>query len=127
VVKDQFLLKWLRITAVIDGQDIYQLDKKRSNLLEVHHNNPKLVISDGYHITKPLELVYHHLHTYYFKVECGINDYQLFYGVFIMAILFPIGYFTQLLAIQIASALPVLYFLYLYYINRKNFIVLRPS
>lgn len=124
-MRDQALLKWLRLRAIVNGNQVFYLEKGKQNLITVAENNPSIVITDGYHHTRPAEIVYHHLNTYYFRVECGINDHQLFYSVFLILILFTIGLATGLVIIQFLSILPILYFLYLYYINRKEFIVMR--
>ena len=73
--KNQVLMSFLRVRAIVNGKDIYPLNRAETPVwIEVNENNPRVVISDGYHFTKPVELVYHHLHTYYFKVVCVIGD-----------------------------------------------------
>lgn len=95
-------------------------------MIRVTQNNPKVVITDGYHVTKPMELVYHHLHTYYFKVICVIDNMQLLAGFFLMAVLFLVGLYSGIFIIKLASMLPILYFLFFYYINRKDFLQITP-
>lgn len=95
-------------------------------MITVNENNPKVVVTDGFHFTKPVELVYHHLNTYYFKVICAIGDLQLLAGSLLLAVLYLAGFTTGYLIIKLASILPVLYFLFLYYINRKEFIQITP-
>ena len=95
-------------------------------MITVMQNNPKLVITDGYHITKPVELVYHHLDTYYFKVICIIDNIQLLAGSFLLIVLYMIGFYTDVFVIKLASFLPVLYFLFYYYINRRDFLQITP-
>jgi hypothetical protein len=124
--KNQVLLSFLRIKAVINGKEIYSLINNKPVVVKVMENNPKVVITDGYHVTKPVELVYHHLHTYYFKVVCVIDNTQLLAGFFLMLSLFLIGFFSGLFIIKMASILPVLYFLFYYYINRKDFLQITP-
>jgi len=93
--------------------------------ISVDKNHPKLVVTDGYHFTKPLELVYHHLHTYYFKIVCVIDDTQLLAGGGLLVFFFFIGLVTNILALKLISLFPILYFLFVYYINRKEFIQLQ--
>lgn len=90
-------------------------------------NNPKIVATDGYHITQPLELVFHHIHKYHFKIVCVIGDSQLAAGLVLMAVLFLVGLLTGFIVIKLLSILPIIYFLFLYYINRKDFIQIRAS
>jgi cobalamin biosynthesis protein CobD/CbiB len=120
------LLSFLNIRAVINGKEIYSLPANKPVMITVMQNNPKVVITDGYHVTKPVELVYHHLHTYYFKVICVIDNTQLLAGSFLLILLYLIGFFTGIFVITMASIFPILYFLFFYYINRKDFLQITP-
>jgi len=110
------------VRIVVNGNNIYPLSYKERVVITVKDNNPKIVVTDGYHITKPLELVYHHLHTYYFKVVCAISDVQLAAGFSFMIIVGLLSMLLGWVALKILAFFPVLYFLYLYYINRKDFL-----
>ena len=91
-------------------------------------NNPsKIVVTDGYHITKPLEVTYSHVKTYYFKVVCGIQDDQLLFGAVICVLVYAMGATSGTVFLQLLSLSPIVYFLFLYYINRKEFIQIRPA
>ena len=96
-------------------------------IIPVQQNNPKIVVTDGYHISKPLELVYHHIHTYYFKVVCAISDFQLGAGLMLMAVCGAVGLGTGFIFFKALSFLPIVYFLFLYYINKNDFIQTRPT
>lgn len=124
--KNQVLLNFLRVKAVVNGTEIYALTINKPEVITVMENNPKVVITDGYHITKPLELVYHHLNTYYFKVICVIDNIQLFAGCLLLVVLYLIGLYTGIFLIKLSSILPVLYFLFFYYVNRKEFLQITP-
>lgn len=95
-------------------------------MISVKENHPKIVITDGFHHTKPLELVYHHLHTYYFKVVCAIGDVQLAAGFLMLGLLLLIGSYSGMVALKLVSFFPILYILFLYYINRKEFLQITP-
>jgi hypothetical protein len=111
---------------VVNGKEIYPLPDSRPVTITVQENNPKLVITDGYHFTKPVELVYHHLNTYYFKVICVIGDMQLIAGVLLLSVLYLLGFATGFFVLKLISFLPIIYFLFFYYINRKDFIQITP-
>lgn len=89
-------------------------------------NNPRIVITDGYHITKPLKLVFKDIPTYGFLVVCAITDRQLFWGFLALAILYLSGLYTGLLILKFFSFLPLVYLLLFYYLNRQEFIRLVP-
>lgn len=106
----------------MNGSEIYPVKHGEKVLITVDKNHPKVVVTDGYHFTKPLELVYHHLHVYYFKIVCIIDDVQLIAGTCLLSLLYLIGFVTGIFIIKLLSLFPILYFLFWYYINRKEFI-----
>jgi len=105
------LLSFLRIRAVVNGKDIYPLPDSSPVIITVLQNNPKVVITDGYHFTKPVELVYHHLNTYYFKVICVIDDFQLLAGSLLLITLYLMGSYTGILGLKLSAFFPIIYFL----------------
>ena len=121
------LLRFFKIRVIVNGMHIYPLEKNKPVVIPLTANHPKIVVTDGFHYTKPLELVFHHIHTYYFKVVCAIDDYQLAAGIFLLIVLFLIGLLSGILLVQIFSFSPIFYFLFLFYINRKDFLQIRPT
>ncbi|HEX4875540.1 MAG TPA: hypothetical protein VFV31_02640 [Chitinophagaceae bacterium] len=95
-------------------------------VIPVAANNPRLVITDGYHISKPLKLVYKDINTYGFRVSCAISDRQLLGGFIGLALLYLAGFFTSLLVLKVLSFFPLVYLLLFYYLNRKDFFRLIP-
>jgi hypothetical protein len=124
--QNQILLSFLRLRAVVNGKEIYPLPNSNPVVLTVMENNPKVVITDGYHFTAPVELVYHHLNTYYFKVVCVIGDLQLLSGSFLLIVLYLLGFYSDIFVLKLFSFFPIIYFLFFYYINRKDFIQITP-
>jgi hypothetical protein len=116
------LLSFLNIRIIINGKEIYPVKQGQKVIITVEENNPKVVVTDGYHFTKPLELVYHHLHTYYFKIVCAIGDIQLVAGFCFLTLFYLMGFVTGIFILKLLSLFPIVYFLFLYYINRKEFI-----
>jgi hypothetical protein len=80
------------------------------------------VATDGFHITKPVELNYHLPHTYFLKVVCAIDNNLLLTGVVLLIIFSLVGLTSDIVFIQYLSIVPILYFLFIYYIKRKEFI-----
>ena len=120
------LLSFLKLRAVVNGKEIYPLQDSQPIVIPVMENNPKIVITDGYHITKPLKLVYKDLHTYCFKVACAVSDAQLAAGFIVLTGLYLGGFYTGLLILKVFSFLPLIYLLMFYYLNRKDFLRLVP-
>ena len=125
--KKQFLLKYFKIRVIFNGKDIYYLEKDGSVLISFNNNDPKIVVTDGYHYTKPLEIVFNRFHTYYFKIVCAIDDNKLYAGLLLLITFFSVGMISDIFIAKILSFLPILYFLYLYYINRKDFIQIKAA
>ncbi|MEP6700484.1 MAG: hypothetical protein ABJA85_04185 [Bacteroidota bacterium] len=120
------MLSFLKIRAIVNGKEIYPLLNTKPVVIPVQENNPRIVITDGYHITKPLKLVYKDLHTYCFKVVCTISDWQLLSGFIVLAVLYLSGFYTGMLVLKVFSFLPLIYLLLFYYLNRREFIRLVP-
>ncbi len=96
-------------------------------LIEVEDNRTKIVVSDGFHFTQPIELSFSQPSFYYFKVESQINDLQLLGGIFLTVFLFWLGLRTHFLFIQLLSFIPICILLVLYYLKRKSFIVVKQD
>ncbi|HYM92828.1 MAG TPA: hypothetical protein VET23_01720 [Chitinophagaceae bacterium] len=124
--KNQVLLSFLKIRVVVNGKEIYPLINDKPVTIDVQENHPSIVVTDGFHHTKPLELVYHHLNIYYFKVICAISDIQLLAGFMILALFYLLGFYTGFFFLKAISFFPIIYILFLYYINRKEFIQITP-
>ena len=112
---------------MVNGHYIYSLAKNKPVVIDMPTNPSKLVVTDGFHITKPIELTYSPKHTVFFKIGCVIEDDQLIVGTIIIGLLYAMGATSGVLLLQLVSIIPVFYFLFLYYINRKEFIRLQPA
>lgn len=126
VQKNHLLLRFLRLRLIVNGTYIYSLVKNKPIIVSIPTNPSKIVVTDGFHITKPLEVTYSHTRTYYFKIVCGIENDQLLVGAIIAALVYMMGATSGMIILQILSMSPVIYFLFLYYIKRKEFIQIRP-
>lgn len=124
--KNQVMLSFLKIRAVINGHDIYPLGNTKPVVIPLSSNHPRIVITDGFHITRPLKLVYKDINIYCFQVTCVISDWQLAVGFAALAISYLAGLYTGLLLLKIASFLPLVYLLLFYYLNREQFLRLKP-
>ena len=91
-------------------------------MIALTDDHPNIVVTDGFHITKPLGLSLKEPSYYQFKVACAISDEQLLGGFFVLAVFYLLGFFTGLLVLKILSFTPILLFLFWYYIQRKNFL-----
>jgi hypothetical protein len=98
------------------------LAKNKPIVVPLPTNPSKIVVTDGFHITQPLELTYSHRQTYHFKIVCGIENDQLLIGAIIGFLVYMMGATSGMVFLQVLSMAPILYFLSLYYVKRKEFI-----
>jgi hypothetical protein len=111
----------------VNGSQIYYLEGSRPVVIPILRNGPRLVASDGFHHSAPLQLNYQKKNTFHFQVGCAIEDDQLIAGVVILAIIYAMGFTSDILFMKLLSFAPILYFIYLYYINRKAFLRFRTA
>ncbi len=112
---------------IVDGMTIYPLERGKPIQVPLKAARPRIVITDGYHYTKPQELALQHIYIYYFKVACVIEDEHLLFGTILLALFYTAGLTSDLLLLKAMSFLPLLYFLYVYYKNRNTFLQLKSA
>jgi hypothetical protein len=106
---------------------IYSLIQNRPVVINLQTAPSKLVVTDGFHITPPVQVSYFPKRTYYFTIACIIeNDALVGSGIF-MTILFFMGLSSGFIFLQLLSMAPIFCLLFLYYVKRKEFIQIRPA
>jgi hypothetical protein len=123
---NQVLLSFLKLTVIVNNKDIYPLLNDQPVIIPVELNYPTIVATDGFHYTRPIELVYEEPSYYKFKVTCAIEDMQLLGGAFLLVLFYLVGFATDVFFIKLLSFAPLLWLIFAYYINRKQFIRIVP-
>jgi hypothetical protein len=113
--------------VIVNNKEIYPLTTSDPVIIEVYDNHPGIVVTDGFHFTKPVELTYKQPSYYHFKVVCSIDDFQLLGNFFVLTVFYLLGFFTGVFVLKLLSFLPVFYLLFAYFIDRKSFIQIRPD
>jgi len=116
------MLSFLKLRVVVDDTEIYPLLNDQPVVIQVKDDHPRIVITDGFHFTRPLELKYHEPSYYNFAIKCSIDDLKLLGGLFVLCVFYLLGFITGFFWVKLFSFSPILYFLYLFYINRKGFL-----
>ena len=111
----------------MNNKEIYPLNNTEPVIIEIKDNHPRVVVTDGYHFTKPIDLTYKQPSYYHFKVVCAIDDMQLLGNFFILALFYLLGFFTGVFILKLLSFLPILYLLFAYYMDRNSFIQIRQD
>ena len=91
-------------------------------MIPLEKDKPRIVVTDGFHFTKPMELNFKQPAYFNFNVVCAIDDFQLLAALLILAIFFMLGFLTGFFILKVLSFTPILWVLFYYYFNRKNFI-----
>ena len=120
------LLRFLKLRLVVNGMHIYNLRKNKPVLVNIPTNPSRIVVTDGFHITQPIEMRYLSRPSY-FTVVCAVDNDVLVGGAIFMLMFFSMGATSGVLLLQLFSMLPVMYVLFLYYIRRTEFIQIRPA
>ena len=112
---------------IVNNKEIYPLTNEDPVVIEVYDKHPRIVITDGFHFTKPIDLNYTQPSYYHFKVVCSIDDMQLLGNIFVLIVFYLLGFFTGSLVLKLLSFLPIFYLLFAYYIDRKSFIQIKQD
>lgn len=121
------LLSILNIRVIVNNKEIYPLTNEDPVVIEVYDKHPRIVVTDGFHFTKPIDLNYKQPSYYHFKVVCSIDDMQLLGSIIVLIVFYLLGFFTGNLILKLFSFLPIFYLLFAYYIDRKSFIQIKQD
>ena len=121
------LLSILPVRVIVDNKEIYPLTGDKPVIIEVKDKHPRIVVTDGFHFTKPIELDYKVPSYYHFKVVCSIDDIQLMGNVFGLVLFYLVGFYTGNLVLKLLSFLPIFILLFAYYIDRKAFLQVKQD
>ncbi|MGZ8557218.1 MAG: hypothetical protein ACXWWC_02740 [Chitinophagaceae bacterium] len=105
------MFRFLSTRVIVNSMEIYPLLNEQPVLIPVEKDHPKIVVTDGFHFTKPLELVYDQPGYFNFELTCIVDDLKLLGGSFLLVILYLLGSFTGFLVLKLLSFLPVFFFL----------------
>ena len=112
---------------IVNNKEIYPLTNEDPVVIEVYDKHPRIVVTDGFHFTKPIDLNYKQPSYYHFKVVCSIDDMQLLGSIIVLIVFYLLGFFTGNLILKLLSFLPIFYLLFAYYIDRKSFIQIKQD
>ena len=88
VQKNHLLLKFLKLRLVVNGMHIYHLHRNQPVLVRIPTNPSRIVVTDGFHITQPVELR-HRQRTDYFDIVCAVDNDVLAGGFIFNAVQTP--------------------------------------
>ena len=112
---------------IVNNKEIYPLNNTEPVIIEVKENHPRMVVTDGFHLTRPIDRTYTQPSYYHFKVVCSIDDMQLLGNAFVLIVFYLLGFLTGTFVLKLLSFLPILYLLFAYYIDRNSFIQIKQD
>jgi len=121
------MLSFLKLRVVVNNREIYPLLNTEPVVIAVEKDCPRIVITDGFHFTKPVELVFKEPSYFNFNVGCAIDDLHFYTAFSFLIILYLLGFFTGALAFKVLSFTPIIWLLSHYYLNRKEFIRIKQA
>ena len=121
------LLSILNVRVIVDNKEIYPLNNTEPVIIEVKDNHSRIVVTDGFHFTRPIDLTYKQPSYYHFKVVCSCDDMQLLGNGFVLIVFYLLGFFTDTFVLKLLSFLPIFYLLFAYYIDRNSFIQIKQD
>lgn len=107
---------------MVNDREIFYLDGVKPVVIQLYDNPVKLVASNGFHHSPPLNWHFGKKNTLYLSVASRIEDDHLIAGSVLLAILYAMGLTSGLTLMKALSFLPVLGFLYVFYYKRKKFL-----
>jgi hypothetical protein len=106
----------------VNDKEIYPLTSAEPVIITLDKDLPQIVVTDGFHFTKPIKLEYKQPGYFNFKIGCIVNDAQLAVAGMLLSVLYLVGFSTNITAIKLLSFMPLLVVVFYYYFNRKKFL-----
>lgn len=119
-------MRFLKIRIIVNGQFIYPIQEKKPVVVAIPTQRTQIVATDGFHFTTPKEFSVQ-APVNYLKVGCAIEDDQLIAGGIITSFLYLVGFTSGVWIVLLFSFFPILYFLYIFYLNRNEFIQIQRA
>ncbi|HEX2533094.1 MAG TPA: hypothetical protein VHK69_05135 [Chitinophagaceae bacterium] len=119
------MLRLLKVRLIVDGKAIYMLPRKRPIVIDLDGHQSRLVVTNGFHCTQELQLPEYPAASGYFLVTCTLSNNLLAACGLLLGVFYLVGLLSDILLVRLLSFLPLLYFLYHFYLNRKCFLVIR--
>ncbi|MCX8020201.1 MAG: hypothetical protein N2747_06880 [Chitinophagaceae bacterium] len=126
VRKNHFLFSFLRLRVIVNAKDIYPLADAKPVMISLDTNPSSIVVTDGYHFTKPYNILLQDNQPHLFQVVCAVTDRHMLILFVLFSLSYFSGLFTGFLLFKVFSFLPLLYLVGFYYLNRSEFIRLVP-
>jgi hypothetical protein len=121
-----WLLRLMSMRAVVNGTSLYELNATEPVLIPFEQPHATITLTNGFHASAPLQLPYEAGSTYFFQVNGAIGNTASL-AIAIVSICLFAAYALNGSAILLAAAnLPVLALLWVFFLQPRQAIVLKP-
>jgi hypothetical protein len=127
IKKNNILTNILRLRAVTDGKNIYELSNKKPVMIPCNGTQVSIQAGNGFHSSPEYTLPCTWEGSLLLEIDCAIDNIRFFYIIFLTLLLFTFFIITDLTALKILANLPILYGLFQFYIRKKYFLKIRPQ
>ncbi|MCR6721561.1 MAG: hypothetical protein NVV59_15045 [Chitinophagaceae bacterium] len=124
-LKNQAILSFLKVRVVVNNKEIYPLPWNTPVLVAVEEDHPQIVLTDGFHFSRPRRLDFGGPGYFNFEVETPLSDWRLFKGGVVLSFLYIWASLSNFLLLKIVSFIPIIVALVQYYLYRRSFLRLR--
>ena len=118
------MLRLLKIRAIVNRSEIYELNEATPLVIPCNDRITTVVIGNGFHFSRTLEVNKQFQGTFFYQVDCIIDDVNLVYLTCLTIILFGMFLLTHMRGFMLVANFPVIYMLYVFYFQRKGFILI---
>ena len=125
--KNQVLLNFLDVRVVVNGQLIYPLHIERPVVIPLSQQPFSIVATDGFHITNPVKVECFPRQTRHLNIVCAIDDGAMFVGIVLLLFFALLAFNAEIQLLKWLSFMPVLYFIFTFYIRRKKYIQIKTA
>jgi len=122
-LKNQAILSFLKVRVVVNNKIIYPLPWNKPVIVALDEDHPQIVLTDGFHFSKPRRLHFGQPGYFNFTVETALSDWRLFKTGVALSFLYLWATLSKFLYLKIACiVIPLVLLLVIYYLKRDSFL-----
>ena len=116
------MLRALTLWVVVNDHDLYELKEQRPLILPGDKLPVKIVVKNGFHLSKPYFITQPLTENYFIDIGCEADNERLWGSILTSVLLFVVFNATRLHVFMIMANLPLLYLVYKFFLKPKQFI-----
>lgn len=121
-----WLLKLMGMRAVVNSQHLYELAEAAPVAIPFADASVTLMVTNGFHASEPVQLPFEPGSTYFFQVNAVVNNLGLAFLVLASLSFFALYILNGSGLLLIAANLPILALVWLFFLQPKRAILLKP-